>query len=61
MLEKRGMKISKSKTEYMCVKKGRDDGVVWLQGDEVKKVEEFKYYQAITLPDVVAVATSQCS
>ena len=37
------MKISKSKTEYMCVKKGRDDGVVWLQGDEVKKVEEFKY------------------
>ncbi|KAJ8333822.1 hypothetical protein SKAU_G00411410 [Synaphobranchus kaupii] len=41
-LERRGMKVSRSKTEYMCVN-GREDGGVRMQGVEVAKVDEFKY------------------
>ncbi|KAK3527894.1 hypothetical protein QTP86_010986 [Hemibagrus guttatus] len=42
-LERRGMKVSRSKTEYMCVNKREGSGTVRLQGEEVKKVQEFKY------------------
>ncbi|KAK3559897.1 hypothetical protein QTP86_026171 [Hemibagrus guttatus] len=42
-LERRGMKISCSKTEYMCVNEREGSGTVRLQGEEVKKVQEFKY------------------
>ncbi|KAK3528635.1 hypothetical protein QTP70_006349 [Hemibagrus guttatus] len=37
------MKVSRSKTEYMCVNEREGSGTVRLQGEEVKKVEEFKY------------------
>ncbi|KAK3574406.1 hypothetical protein QTP86_006632 [Hemibagrus guttatus] len=43
MLERRGMKVSRSKTEYMCVNEREGSGTVRLQGEEVKKVQEFKY------------------
>ncbi|KAK3527328.1 hypothetical protein QTP86_020250 [Hemibagrus guttatus] len=42
-LERRGMKVSRSKTEYMCVNEREGGGTVRLQGEEVKKVQEFKY------------------
>ncbi|KAK3541245.1 hypothetical protein QTP86_016907 [Hemibagrus guttatus] len=42
-LERRGMKVSRSKTEYMCVNEREGSGTVRLQGEEVKKVHEFKY------------------
>ncbi|KAK3574656.1 hypothetical protein QTP86_011565 [Hemibagrus guttatus] len=42
-LERRGMKVSHSKTEYMCVNEREGSGTVRLQGEEVKKVKEFKY------------------
>ncbi|KAK3570267.1 hypothetical protein QTP86_017111, partial [Hemibagrus guttatus] len=42
-LERRGMKVSRSKTEYMCVNEREGSGTVRLQGEEVKKIEEFKY------------------
>ncbi|KAK3507820.1 hypothetical protein QTP70_000887 [Hemibagrus guttatus] len=42
-LERRGMKVSRSKTEYMCVNEREGSGTVGLQGEEVKKVQEFKY------------------
>ncbi|KAK3519616.1 hypothetical protein QTP86_020190 [Hemibagrus guttatus] len=42
-LERRGMKVSRSKTEYMCVNEREGSGPVRLQGEEVKKVQEFKY------------------
>ncbi|KAK3537114.1 hypothetical protein QTP70_002125 [Hemibagrus guttatus] len=42
-LERRGMKVSRSKTEYMCVNEREGRGTVRLQGEEVKKVQEFKY------------------
>ncbi|KAK3561616.1 hypothetical protein QTP86_010765 [Hemibagrus guttatus] len=42
-LERRGMKVSGSKTEYMCVNEREGSGTVRLQGEEVKKIQEFKY------------------
>ncbi|KAK3524727.1 hypothetical protein QTP86_001653, partial [Hemibagrus guttatus] len=42
-LERRGMKVSRSKTEYMCMNEREGSGTVRLQGEEVKKVQEFKY------------------
>ncbi|KAK3528823.1 hypothetical protein QTP70_011718 [Hemibagrus guttatus] len=42
-LERRGMKVSRSKTEYMCVNEREGSGTVRLKGEEVKKVQEFKY------------------
>ncbi|KAK3556905.1 hypothetical protein QTP70_022400, partial [Hemibagrus guttatus] len=42
-LERRGMKVGRSKTEYMCVNEREGSGTVRLQGEEVKKVQEFKY------------------
>ncbi|KAK3552184.1 hypothetical protein QTP86_005113 [Hemibagrus guttatus] len=42
-LERRGMKVSHSKTEYMCVNEREGSGTVRLQDEEVKKVQEFKY------------------
>ncbi|KAK3571266.1 hypothetical protein QTP86_005982 [Hemibagrus guttatus] len=42
-LERRGMKVSRSKTEYMCVNEREGSVTVRLQGEEVKKVQEFKY------------------
>ncbi|KAK3507410.1 hypothetical protein QTP70_019647 [Hemibagrus guttatus] len=42
-LERRGMKVSRSKTEYTCVNKREGSGTVRLQGEKVKKVQEFKY------------------
>ncbi|KAK3548082.1 hypothetical protein QTP70_004512 [Hemibagrus guttatus] len=42
-LERRGMKVSRSKTEYMCVNEMEGSETVRLQGEEVKKVQEFKY------------------
>ncbi|KAK3524814.1 hypothetical protein QTP86_007598 [Hemibagrus guttatus] len=37
------MKVSCNKTEYMCVNEREGSGTVRLQGEEVKKVQEFKY------------------
>ncbi|KAK3545483.1 hypothetical protein QTP70_007728 [Hemibagrus guttatus] len=43
VLERRGMKVSRSKAEYMCVNEREGSGTVRLQGEEVKKVQELKY------------------
>ena len=44
-LERRGMKGNRRKTEYMCVNERQDNssGTVKMQGEEVAKVEDFKY------------------
>ena len=42
-LERRGMKISRSKTEYLAVNAGENGDPVRLQGVEVARVDEFKY------------------
>ena len=47
-LERRGMKVCRSKTEYMCMNERSDDKMVLLQGVEVPKVKEFRHLGSIT-------------
>ena len=42
-LERRGIKVSKSKTEYLCVNGGNDDETVKMKDTKVTRVKEFKY------------------
>ena len=42
-LERRGMKVNRRKTECMCVNERQVKGTVKIQGEEVAKVEDFKY------------------
>ena len=46
-LERRGMKVNRRKTEYMCVNERQVKGTVKMQGEEVAKVEDFKYLGSI--------------
>ena len=45
-LERRGLRVSRRKTEYICVNEKGGEGAVVLQGEEVKKVKEFKYLES---------------
>ena len=42
-LEKRGMKVSGSKTEYLCINGGNDDKTMKMEDTKVPRVKEFKY------------------
>ena len=42
-LERRGMKVSRSKTEYLCVNGGNDKETVKMDNKKVPKVKESKY------------------
>ena len=44
-LERRGMKVNRRNTEYMCVNERQDtgSGTVKMQGEEATKVDDFKY------------------
>ena len=42
-LEGRGMKVSRSKTEYLCTNGGNDDETVKMEDAKVPRVKEFKY------------------
>ena len=47
-LEGRGMRISRSKTEYMCASIDGDGGDrIRMDGEEIKKVHKFKYLGAM--------------
>ena len=37
------MKVSRSKTEYLCINGGNDDKTVKMEYTKVPKVKEFKY------------------
>ena len=50
-LEKRGLKVSRSKTEYMQAGGVDDGGELRLQGETVKKVEIFKYLGSVVSRD----------
>ena len=41
--ERRGMKISRSKTEYLCINGGNDKETVKMEDTKVLRVKEFKY------------------
>ena len=42
-MERKGMKVSHSNTEYVCVNEKEARGTVRLEGVEVENVHEFKY------------------
>ena len=42
-LKKRGMKASRSKTQYLCINGGNDDETVKMEDTKVPRVKEFKY------------------
>ena len=42
-LERRGMKVCRSKTEYLCINGGNDDKTVKMEDTKVPRVKEFKY------------------
>ena len=42
-LERRGMKVSRSKTEYLCINGGNDDETVKMEDAKVPRVKKFKY------------------
>ena len=42
-MERRGLKVSKSKTEYLCINGGNDDETVKMEDTKVPGVMEFKY------------------
>ena len=42
-LERRGMKVNRRKTDYMWVNERQLNGTVKMQGEDVAKVEDFKY------------------
>ena len=42
-LERRGMKVSRSNTEYLCVNGGNDEETVKTENTKVPRVKECKY------------------
>ena len=42
-LKRRGMKVSRSKTEYLCINGGNDDETVKMEDTKVPRVKEFKH------------------
>ena len=42
-LERRGMKVSRSKTEYLFINGGNDDETVKMEDTKVPGIKEFKY------------------
>ena len=42
-LERRGMKVSRSKTQYLCINGGNDDETEKMEDTKVPRVKEFKY------------------
>ena len=46
-LERKGMKVSTSKTEYLCVNGGNDKETVKMEDTKVPRVNKFKYLGSI--------------
>ena len=46
VLERRGMKVSKSKTKYLCVNERNDDETVKSEDTKVPRVKQFKYLES---------------
>ena len=42
-MERRGMKVSRSKTDNLCINEIEEDNRVSMGGRELKKVTEFKF------------------
>ena len=42
-LERRGMKVNRSKAKYLCINGGNDNETVTMEDTKVPRVKEFKY------------------
>ena len=42
-LERRGIKVRRTKTEYLCINGGNDDETVKMEDTKLPRVKEFKY------------------
>ena len=42
-LERRGIKVNRSKTKYLCINEGNDDETVKMEDIKVPRVKKFKY------------------
>ena len=42
-LERREIKVNRSKTEYLCINGGNDNETVKMKSTKVARVKEFKY------------------
>ena len=45
-LERREIKVSRSKTEYLCINGGNDEETVKMENTKVARVKEFKYLRS---------------
>ena len=45
-LERKGMKVSKSKTKYLCINGRNDDETVKMEDTKVPRAKEFKYLES---------------
>ena len=45
-LERRGIKVSRSKTQYLCINGGNDDKTVKMEDTKVPRAKEFKYLES---------------
>ena len=45
-LKRRGMKVSRSKTKYLCINGGNDDETVKMEDTKVPRVKKFKYLRS---------------
>ena len=43
VLERRGMKVSRSNTEYLCINGRNDEDTVKMEDTKMPRVKEFKY------------------
>ena len=46
-LERRRMKVSRSKTEYLCINGGNDDETVKMEDTKVSRIKKFKYLRSM--------------
>ena len=46
-LERRGMKVSRSKTEYLFINGGNDDETVKMEDTKVPRVKKFKHLESM--------------
>ena len=53
-LKRRGMKVSRSKTKYLCVNGGNDKETVKMENKKVPRIKEFKYLRS-TVQEMVVV------
>ena len=53
-LERRGMKVRRSKTEYLCINGGNDKETVKMEDTKVQKIKKFKYLGS-TVQEMVVV------